>query len=65
MYKNIHNSNIHNSPKLETAQRSIDRKMAKEIVEPSYDKILHSNENKLLIIEMNLKNALLSERNQT
>lgn len=43
MFRNIHSSFICNSPKLETTQMSVSRRMDKQTVIHPYNKILCSN----------------------
>lgn len=68
IYKNVHTNSICNHLKLETASKSINRRMNKQIVVYSYNKIFLSKvkEQQQLHITtwVNLKNTLLSERGQ-
>lgn len=68
MYKNDHSSSICNPLKLETASKSINRRMNIEVVVYSYNRMLLSKvkeEQELhLITCVNLKNILLNKRGQ-
>lgn len=64
MYRNAYSSFFHNSPKLETAEMSTNRRMDKEIVVYLHNETLSSREsNKLPIHSMNLKTSPMNLKN--